>query len=165
MEVGFMTVVMVRRLALLGMFVVLFGFQPRAQGSDPVVGTWVLNVAKSKFNPGPAPKNETRTYAVAGSDLKASSKGVDGDGKETSSTWTVAYDGKEQAITGNPDADKLVVKRVDANTTNYTETKAGKVVFTGTRTVSKDGKTLTITTKGTNAKGQKVDDVAVYDKK
>lgn len=160
-----MTAGSLRRLAMVGMFLVAFGFQPGAQGNDPVVGTWVLNVAKSKFSPGPAPKSETRTYAMAGSEIKATSTGVDGDGKATSSAWTVVYDGKERAVTGNPDADMLTLKRVDANTTEYTETKAGKVVFTGTRTVSKDGKTLTITTKGTNAKGQKVDDTAVYDRK
>jgi hypothetical protein len=160
-----MTAATLRRLAMLGMFLVVFGFQPRAQGNDPVLGTWVLNVAKSKFNPGPAPKSETRTYALAGSEIKATSTGVDADGKATSTAWTVVYDSKERAVTGDPDADMLMLKRVDANTTEYTEKKAGKVVITGTRTVSKDGKTLTITTKGTNAKGQKVDDVAVYDRK
>ena len=75
------------------------------------------------------------------------------------------YDGKERAVTGDPDADMLTLKRVDANTTEFTEKKAGKVVLTGTRVVSKDGKTLTITTKGTNAKGQKVDNVTVDDRK
>jgi hypothetical protein len=150
---------------MLGLFLVLFGIQPRAQSNDPVVGTWVLNVAKSKFNPGPAPKSEERTYAVAGSEIKATSKGVDGDGKPTSATWTVVYDGKERALTGVDDADMLSLKRVDANTTEFTEKRAGKVVLTGTRVVSKDGKTLTITTKGTNAKGQKVDNVTVYNRK
>jgi hypothetical protein len=153
------------RLTMLGLFLVLFGFQPRAQSNDPVVGTWVLNVAKSKFNPGPAPKSESRTYAVAGNEIKATSTGVDGDGKATSATWTVVYDGKERALTGVDDADMLSLKRVDANTSEFTEKKAGKVVLTGTRVVSKDGKTLTITTKGTNAKGQKVDNVTVYDRK
>lgn len=160
-----MTVRTLQRLTVLGLFVVLIGVHPRAQGNDPVVGTWVLNVAKSKFSPGPAPKSETRTYTQAGNQINASSKGVDGDGKATSSTWTVVYDGKEHAVTGDPDADMLMLKRVDANSTEFTEKKGGKVVLTGTRTVSKDGKTLTITTKGTNAKGQKVDDMAVYDKK
>jgi hypothetical protein len=160
-----MTARTLQRLIVFGLFLVLIGVHPRAQGTDPVVGTWVLNVAKSKFNPGPAPKSETRTYVMAGNEIKATSKGVDGDGKATSSTWTVVYDGKERAVTGDPDADMLTLKRVDANTTEYTEKKGGKVVLTGTRTVSKDGKTLTITTKGTNAKGQKVDDVTVYDRK
>ena len=154
-----------RRLAMLGTFLVLLGFQLRAQSNDPVVGTWVLNVAKSKFNPGPAPKSESRTYAMAGNEIKATSTGVDGDGKATSAAWTVVYDGKERAVTGDPDADMLTLKRVDANTTEFTEMKAGKVVLTGTRVVSKDGKTLTITTKGTYAKGQKVDNVTVYDRK
>jgi hypothetical protein len=152
-------------LALLGMFLVVFGFQPRAQGNDPVIGTWVLNVAKSKFSPGPAPKSETRTYAVVGNEIKATSTGVDADGKATSSAWPVVYDGKERAVTGDPDADIVMLKRVDANTSEWTQKKAGKVVLSGTRVVSKDGKTLTITAKGTNAKGQKIDDVTVYDRK
>ena len=154
-----------RRLTMGSVFLVLFGFQPRAQNNDPVVGTWVLNVAKSKFSPGPAPKSESRTYAMAGNEIKATSTGVDADGKATSAAWTVVYDGKERPVTGDPDADTLSLKRVDPNTIEFTEMKAGKVVLSGTRTVSKDGKTLTITTKGTNAKGQKVDNVVVYDKK
>ena len=28
-----------------------------AQGADPIIGTWELNVAKSKYTPGPAPKS------------------------------------------------------------------------------------------------------------
>jgi hypothetical protein len=39
------------------------------------------------------------------------------------------------------------------------------VVQTSTRVVSKDGKTLTLTAKGTNAKGQAVNDVLVFDKR
>ena len=35
-----------------------------APAADPVIGTWQLNVAKSKFSPGPAPKSDARTYAV-----------------------------------------------------------------------------------------------------
>jgi hypothetical protein len=38
-------------------------------------------------------------------------------------------------------------------------------VQTYTRVVSKDGKTMTITTTGTNAKGEKLHNVAVYEKK
>ena len=94
------------RLTMLGICLVLFGFQPRAQTKDPVVGTWVLNVAKSKPSPGPAPKSETRTYALAGNEIKATSNGVDeGDGKPTSATWTVVYDGKERPLTGVDDDD------------------------------------------------------------
>ena len=134
------------------------------QASDPVVGTWVLNLSKSKFSPGPGPKSETRTYVVAGQEIKASSKGVDADGKPTAAAWTVNYDGKDRPQTGDPNVDTLSLKRVDAFTTESTEKKAGKVVVTGTRVISGDGKLMTITVKGTTAKGQTFNDMMVYDK-
>jgi hypothetical protein len=136
-----------------------------AQGPDPIVGTWELNVAKSKYSPGPAPKSESRTYVMAGQDIKATSKGVDGTGKPTVGEWTVNYDGKERPQSGNPDADSLSLKRIDAFTTEFTQKRGGKVVITGTRTISKDGKVMTITTKGTNAQGQTINDTAVFEKR
>ena len=144
----------------------IFGaVQVPAQATDPVVGTWELNVAKSKFNPGPAPKSETRTYVVVGQEIKGSSKGIDADGKPTAVQWTVNYDGKEHPVTGSVDLDTLSLKRIDTFTTESTQKKAGKVVATATRVVSNDGKTLTITTKGTNAKGQAVNNVQVFEKR
>ena len=44
--------------------------QLAAQADDPVVGTWELNVGKSKFDPGPAPKSESRTYSVVGQEIQ-----------------------------------------------------------------------------------------------
>ncbi|MGA2713368.1 MAG: hypothetical protein ABSG41_09690 [Bryobacteraceae bacterium] len=58
-------------------------------------------------------------------------------------------------------------RAVDAYTTELIQKDgSGKPVFTGirTRVVSKDGKTLTDTSKGTNAQGRAVDTVLVYDK-
>jgi hypothetical protein len=64
----------------------------------------------------------------------------------------------------SPVYDASAATRVDAYTVKYTRTKAGKVVLTGTRTVSPDGKTLTSTSTGVNMWGQQGDDIAVYDK-
>ena len=136
-----------------------------AQTADPLVGTWELNIAKSKYSPGPAPKSETRTYVVAGQDIKATLKGVDAEGKPTSAEWTVNTDGKDRPATGFADLDALSLKRIDAFTVEFTQKKAGKVVGTGTRVISKDGKVMTITTKGTNAKGQAFNDVQVFEKR
>jgi hypothetical protein len=136
-----------------------------AQGTDPVVGTWELNIAKSKYTSGRAPKSETRTYVVAGQDIKASSKGVDGSGKPTAASWTMNYDGKYRPQTGNPDADTLSLKRVNAFTVKFTQKRAGKVVITGTRAISPDGKVMTITSKGTTARGQTINDVQVFEKR
>jgi hypothetical protein len=154
------------RIVALGVLVfALVGIELVAQSTDPVVGTWELNVAKSKFSPGPGPKSETRTYVVAGQEIKATAKGVDGTGKPSTGEWTVVYDGKDRPMTGNPDADMLSVKQTDAYTTEFTQKRAGKVVMTGTRAISRDGKVMTITTKGTNAKGQTVSDVEVFEKR
>jgi hypothetical protein len=143
----------------------LLGVRFAGQVTDPLIGTWELNVAKSKFSPGPAPKSETRTYVAAGPDIKASSKSIDADGKPTDRQWTVNYDGKEHPEIGNPDADRLTLKRIDAFTAEFTEKKADKVVITGGRVISKDGKVMTITAKGTNAKGQMISNVMVFDKR
>lgn len=149
---------------VLGIVVVLFGIRSAAQSADPIIGTWVLNVAKSKFT-GPAPKSESRTYVVAGKEIKATSTGVDAEGKPTAGGWTIVSDGKDVPLTGNPDADVLSLKQIDAFSTEFALKKAGKVVITGTRTISRDGTVMTITNKGTNAKGQAVNDVLVFEKR
>lgn len=136
-----------------------------AQAKDPVVGTWELNVAKSSFSPGPAPKSETRIYEASGSDLKLTLKGIGGDGKPTSIQASYSLDGREHPIIGSPDADAQSIRRVDAFSTEGTLKKSGKVVQTARRTITKDGKTMTITFKGQNAQGQTINNVMVFEKK
>ncbi len=153
-----------RAAALTVMLVGSSGIPFLAQAPDPIIGTWDLNVAQSKYSPGPAPKSETRTYVAAGPDVKVTAKGIGSDGKPSSAEWTMSYDGKERPMAGNPDADTLSIQG-DPYKTNFTLKKAGKVVITGTRTISKDGKTMTLTAKGINAAGQTVDEVEVFEKR
>lgn len=136
-----------------------------AQSSDPVVGTWVLNVAKSTYSPGPAPRSLTRTYTAAGNGYTFVAKGIDAEGNPISTEFTALYDGKYYPSLGNPIADSIMVKRIDANTVEATQTKAGKVVIRTTRVVSKDGKTLTSTATGTDAAGKAFKNVELFEKK
>jgi hypothetical protein len=148
--------------------VLTLGFGPTslsAQAADPASGTWELNLAKSKFSPGPPPKSQTRTFEATGADVKYTLKGIDAEGKPTLVQYTAKYDGKDYPVTGSQDFDAISLKRVDAVTAEATTKKGGKVVGTTKRVVSKDGKTLTLTTIGTNAKGQAVNNVAVFDKR
>ena len=135
-----------------------------ALAADPAVGTWKLNLAKSTFSPGPAPKSQTRTYAESPQGMTVTVKTTAADGKESTTTLTFKDDGKSYPMSGNPDIDAVSAKRVDALTLNSTQTKAGVTVGSAVRTVSKDGKTLTFAQKGTHANGAKYDDVSVYDK-
>lgn len=130
---------------------------------DANMGTWKLNEAKSKFSPG-ATRNGTVAYTAAGDKVKVTVDGVDGEGKPLHSEWTGLFDGKDYPVTGDPGSDARSYKRVDAHTLDFTGTKAGKVTVSGRAAVSADGKTRTVTTSSTDAKGQKISATAVYDK-
>jgi hypothetical protein len=133
--------------------------------TDAHMGSWKLNVAKSKFAPGPPIKSETRTYEPTGDGYKFSGERVDADGSTHPETFTVKYDGKDYPTAGDANgADTLNVKLIDANHIDSAGKKEGKVVSTVTIVVSKDGKVMTITSKGKNAKGQSINNVLVYDK-
>jgi hypothetical protein len=127
--------------------------------------TWKLNLAKSKFNPGPAPRSANVTYEAVGEGLRATAEGVDAQGNPTKAVFgPYLYDGKSYPVTGVPIYDATSNKIISDSTVEMTRTKAGKVILTTTRVLAADGKTLTFTTTGLNANGQQINDVAVYDK-
>jgi hypothetical protein len=130
---------------------------------DLNMGTWQLNEAKSNISPGTA-KNVTVVYAAAGDSVKVTVDGVDADGKPAHNEWTGKFDGKDYPLTGDPTADARVYKRVDDHTLALTNKKGGKVALTGRVVISADGKSRTVTTTGTDAKGQKISSTMVYDK-
>ncbi len=127
------------------------------------MGTWKLNEAKSKFNPG-APKNHTVIYAAEGDDVKVTVDGVDGSGSPTHNEWTGKFDGKFYPVTGDPTADMRSYRIVNKHTLALTGQKDGKVTLTGRITVSANGRTRTVTTTGPNSKGKRATNRAVYDK-
>ncbi len=135
-----------------------------AAAADQQSGTWKMNPAKSKYSPGPAPKSVTVKIESDADNIKLSSDGIDAAGNPTHVEFTAKYDGQDYPITGVPNADTIALKRIDASTTESTSKKAGQVVMIVRSVVSKDGKTRTSTFKGTDAKGQDVNNVVVYDK-
>src|SRR6516164_3434789 len=135
-----------------------------AAGSDPVVGTWQLNLSKSTFAAGTAPKSQTRTYSQSGPSITLVMKTVGADGKESTTQTTYQLDGKDYPITGSPDYDTLTAKQVNPRTATFTLKKGGQAVGSTNRTISKDGKILTSKTRVTTAKGDKSESVMVFDK-
>jgi hypothetical protein len=154
---------LVSSVACLGLSAFLIG-AAFAQG-DPQVGIWKLNLAKSKYSPGPAPKSATTKIEAVGAGTKVSVDQALADGTARHWEFTANYDGKDSPVSGNnPDADTVARTRLDANTVQTVAKKGGKVTTTQTSAVSSDGKTRTVTTKGVNASGQEVNNVAVYEK-
>jgi hypothetical protein len=135
-----------------------------AQASDPRIGTWKLNGAKSKYSPGPAPQSLTVKVDPSGQGEKVTAEFVNADGTRTTTQYTANFDGKDNPLTGSQIADTVSLKRIDARTTERTDKKGGKVAQTLRRVISQDGKTMTVTTTGTNAQGQAVNNVVVFDK-
>jgi hypothetical protein len=133
--------------------------------ADPVVGSWTLNVTKSKFNPGPAIKSQTRVYAHGADGTTLKVTGVAADGSQISQLSTFKTDGKDYPFSGAPNFDTISLKQVDAHTVHSTQKRKGKEVGTTNRTVSADGKVLTLASKGTDVKGVAYDDVMVFDRK
>ncbi len=125
---------------------------------DPAMGSWELNVAKSKFTSGPALKSQSRTYSQSGDSITLVMKSVGTDGKEATMQTTYKLDGKDYPVTGAPGWDTLAGKQVDSHTAEFTLKKGGKVVGKTSRTVSKDGKTLTATQNTDSMKGELVFD-------
>lgn len=135
-----------------------------ALAADNWLGTWNLDVAKSKFSPGPAPKSLTLKFEATPGGTKYTGDGVSADGKPTHAMFLSKFDGKDVPYEGNPDADMAAPMKIDDNSYSNTWKKGGKVTISGKLVVSADGKTLTITQTGTNAKGEAVSITAVYKK-
>ena len=159
-----MTRSLARSIAALALFAVLPA-TARTQPPDPQIGTWVLSVKRSTYSPGPAPKSATRSYTMAGALLKSVVERVGADGKPTKTEYTAGFDGKDFPITGAPQYDMLTLKKLDANTTHASLKKGGKEVAQSHRVVSKNGKSMTVTTTGITDKGEKMKNIEHYDKK
>jgi len=136
-----------------------------AQGINPLIGTWKVNLAKSTFSPGPPPKSGTRTYTQNGDGLKVVIDTVNADGSaQANQSWAAHFDGKDYPMVGATGIDMVTITMVGASTMDFTGKKGGKVQNTTRHTVSKDGKTMTRWQGGTNAAGLPQSNFMVYDK-
>ena len=135
-----------------------------AFGADMFSGTWKVNVAKSKFDPGPGLKEQIVTFEAVGTDWKVVVNSTAGDGKTTHSEWIGKFDGKDYPMKGDPNIDMRSFKKVDDYTLDIIAKKGGKVLTT-TRTVyNKDGKTRVSTQTGVDARGRQIHNRIVSEK-
>jgi hypothetical protein len=127
-------------------------------------GTWKLNVAKSKYNPGPAPKNLMESVALDENSYEVEANGTAADGEPLHIEFNAKFDGKDYAMAGVPWADTVSVKWIDAHTPQAIQKKSGQVTMTITCRVSTDGKTRTCTLKGKNEQGRSVHNTLVFER-
>jgi hypothetical protein len=155
------------RMLAFGLFVG-FGFlcqsEAFAQSEIPGLGSWKLNVSKSKLGSEPAPQSITSTIKSSGQGVKLTGVRIGADGIRSECQYTANYDGKDYPITGSRNADTVSLKKVDSRTIERTDKKAGKVVETSTTVFAEDGKSCTTTGKARNLHGEDFHFVVVHDK-
>jgi len=119
------------RIVACALFLVALLCMPMSSlAQSPFDGTWHNNMSAAKLSPKP-----TVSYLSQGWYHCVS----------CTPSFDVKADGQDQPVTGQS-YDTLSVHEVDAKTLAFTAKKAGTVTFEQTRTVSADGKTLTVKT-------------------
>ena len=132
-----------------------------AQAKNPLVGTWILNAAKSKA----LFKSGTSVIEAVGDGIKFTVDLVGTDGTKSHWGFTANFDGKDVPVTGDsPYGDTVSVTRTNERTIQITGKFKGTATTTHIITVSADGKTRTSTAKGVDKNGKPVDSVSFYDR-
>jgi hypothetical protein len=126
-----------------------------------LLGTWVLDVNASRYLPGPAPRAETRVYKKGPDGIDGVVKRTQPDGKVQTIEYLANTD-REQMVTGTPEYDAVKLRQIDPFTSEALLTHGGAVFGVATRSISHDGKSMTITFRRPDAD---VLNVAVYRKK
>ncbi len=128
------------------------------------MGAWKLNVEKSKFSPGPAPKSLTLMIEPSGKGAHVTTEAINADGSRAATEYAANYDGKDYPLKGSMIADTVSVKRVNALTTLRTDKKNSKKVATYKTVVTKDGKSYTVDMKSVTPKGEPVKNFLVFER-
>jgi hypothetical protein len=139
---------------------------PLPAQSNPFVGTWKLNLAKSKFEGVPTPKSLNRTVVADAAGATYTFSGTDADGNPIEYSFSSKYDGKDSAVTGSGmpgGADTVAMTRVNSNMVRTILKKGGTAIGVSNTEVSRDGKVTTVKGSGVDAEGKKFSMVSVYD--
>jgi hypothetical protein len=140
---------------------------PTRQGTSatpsPFVGSWTANLSKSERDPNHQFESATLRFEVEGNTVTLTHGGVNASGQQESGVTTLEADGKEHPI---PEAPGVVVvtRWVGSRGLETVAKKGDQTVGRGIYEVSHDGRTLTATVSGTDARGNDFEQVIVFDR-
>lgn len=132
--------------------------------SDPTIGTWKLNEAKSKVPKG-SPKNQSVVYEALGENVKVTTDGTDSQGQPAHTEWTGKFDGQDYPVSGSSIEDARAVRKINDHTFTISLKKDGKEVGSGHIVIAPDGKSRTVTITRIGPDGKRVTSRSVYDKR
>ena len=133
---------------------------PSVQEQDLVLGTWVLDLSQSTFMPGPAPRQEIRSYEQGHEGIKAEILTTTAEGQQNRIEYVASYNDVVALVTGSREVDAIRLRKIDPYTAEARLTMAGADVGHARRVISRDGTTMTITFE--RDRPMPVHNVAVY---
>ena len=152
-------------LAALGSAATSFAQAPAGPKDEPpaqLIGTWKLNVDKSKYTPGPPLRAEMRVYTRGADGVTGVVSRTYSDGRMERYEY-VANFGGEYMVTGIPAYDAVKLTRIDELASEAWLTHAGTLYGIARRVIAADGNTMTITFDRKD-NDRPVHNIAVYDK-
>jgi hypothetical protein len=145
-------------------FVLAASAFPAAQTPSVMPGQWTLDVSKSSYSPGPAPKSQHAVLTAIPNGIRTAADRVEADGRKVHFEWNGTFDGKDQPVVGDPARDAVSVKKIDDYTLEVTNKKGGKVTTVLHASYARDGKSRTETITGTDSQGRAVKNVTYWTK-
>jgi hypothetical protein len=136
---------------------------PSATSDNLIIGTWLLDVAKSKYSPGPGPVSETRTYRRGPNGIEGTIQRRFANGRSDRIEYVAEYD-REYPVTGTEEYDHILLKRISPLTAEAVLSHAGRIYGTARRVIADSGKTMTISFKRESSTGIAVSNTAFYEK-
>jgi len=134
--------------------------------ADPIIGTWKLNISKSKFPPNqPAPKEQVETYReLADGQIELTYQSTEKDGSSMLLVGTYPIQGgvavgKVEALKGS-----FIHTRISQDEWYETILRDGKQIMTIYKKISNDGKTMRQTVRRQDNEGQTVEVLLIYER-
>lgn len=138
---------------------------PVSDNAAAILGSWELNLEKSGFSPGPAPRSKQITYERTAVGIRYTATIVDSAGNTVTESWSGIEDGSDHPFAGAADFDTQSVRVTGRLRAEIIAKRGGRIALGGERVVSSNGRTLTIRLNGTNASGQVVRNELVYERR
>lgn len=114
--------------------------------TNPRIGVWKLDLARSTYQQGAAPASETRTFlATDDGGIQMTGDAILPSGTKQPTGYRAKYDGKDHSYSGA--AGDSIAMTGDGWASDSTIKMVGKVTQTTHGVVSRDGRTMTLTTK------------------
>jgi hypothetical protein len=135
------------------------------EAPNPFVGTWVLNISTSEFNPpDSAPQSGTVTIEAQENGLKFTFDDVDAEGNASHTEEAPKFDGEEYPVTGDDSIDTVKIRKIDDHSFESIGMKDGNEINRALVIISDDGMTSTATLTTMDENGEEVMSTYVYDK-